>query len=103
MPRYFLAILVSAIYLPIAIVGAHHFYTALSNFLSILAYWTAVYIPPVALEPLIFRRPVSRKTYPVESWDQPNLLPIGFAAVFSLLCVSLRLRLDPSESPLTSY
>ncbi|ORX39149.1 putative cytosine-purine permease [Kockovaella imperatae] len=85
-PRYFLAIVVSAIYLPIAIVGAHHFYTALSNFLSILAYWTAIYIPPVALEPLIFRTPVSRKTYPLEIWDQPSQLPLGIAAIISLIC-----------------
>lgn len=87
-PRYFLAVIVSAIYLPVAIVGVDHFYTALLNFLSVLAYWTAIYIPPVVIEPLLFRRPVSRKTYNLDVWDQPRKLPIGLAAIASLVCVS---------------
>ncbi|ORY33085.1 putative cytosine-purine permease [Naematelia encephala] len=85
-PRYFLAFVVSAIYLPVAIVGSTHFYTALSNFLSVLAYWTAIYIPPVLIEPLVFRRPVSRKTYPLEVWDRPGKLPIGIATVAAAAC-----------------
>lgn len=80
-PRFLLAIIVSAVYLPIAIVGSTHFYTALENFLSVLAYWTTIFIPPVMIEPIVFRRPVSRETYPLDVWDQSSRLPIGIAAV----------------------
>jgi purine-cytosine permease-like protein len=85
-PRYFLAIIVSAIYIPISIAASTHFYTALENFLSILAYWTAMYVGPVLIEPLLFRRPVSRKTYPVEEYDHISKLPIGIAAIAGLVC-----------------
>ena len=85
MPRYLLAFVVSAVFLPIAIVGADHFYSALANFLYILAYWTAIYIPPICIEPLVFRRPVSRKTYPLEAWNDPKKLPIGYGAIAALV------------------
>ena len=91
-PRYLLAFVVSAVFLPIAIVGANHFYSAMENFLYILAYWTAIYIPPIVIEPLVFRRPVSRKTYPLEAWNSPSRLPIGFAAIASLAVVSVHER-----------
>lgn len=88
MPRYFLALVVSAIYLPIAICGASKFYSALENFSSVLSYWSALYIPPTLIEPIIFRGPVGRKTYPVEIWNQIGKLPIGLAAIFAAICVS---------------
>ncbi|KAL7421288.1 hypothetical protein Q5752_004173 [Cryptotrichosporon argae] len=80
-PRYFLAVVVTAIYLPVAIVGSTHFYTVLENFLSVLGYYTSLYIPPVILEPILFRNPVSRTTYPLDTWDKPSKLPIGIAWV----------------------
>ncbi|KAK8853231.1 hypothetical protein IAR55_003933 [Kwoniella newhampshirensis] len=85
-PRYFLALLVSAIYLPIAIVGASKFYVALENFSSVLSYWTALYIPPTLLEPMLFRAPVNRETYPVAIWNRPSKLPIGIAAILAAVC-----------------
>lgn len=88
-PRYLLAFVVSAVFLPIAIVGSKNFYSALENFLYILAYWTAIYIPPIIIEPLIFRRPVSRKTYPLEAWNSPSKLPIGFGAIAALVVVRI--------------
>ncbi|WVR07675.1 hypothetical protein IAU60_004717 [Kwoniella sp. DSM 27419] len=80
-PRYFLAVIVTAIYLPIAIAGASKFYVALENFSAVLSYWTALYIPPTLIEPLVFRRPVSRKTYPVEIWNKIGKLPMGLASI----------------------
>lgn len=88
MPRYFLAVLVSAIYLPIAIVGSTHFYTVLSNFVGILGYWQGIFVPPLLLEPLVFRRPVGPETYPVEIWNKVGKLPMGLAAVIAGACVS---------------
>ncbi|OCF38120.1 cytosine-purine permease [Kwoniella heveanensis CBS 569] len=85
-PRYFLAVIVTAIYLPIAIVGASKFYVALENFSAVLSYWTALYIPPTLIEPMVFRRPVSRKTYPVEIWNKIGKLPMGLASLAAAAC-----------------
>ncbi|KAL1407679.1 hypothetical protein Q8F55_007112 [Vanrija albida] len=82
-PRYFLAILVIAIVLPVAIVGANHFVSVLSNFLAVLGYWTALYLPPALLEPLLFRNPVDSTTYPVAIWNRIGKLPIGLAFIAS--------------------
>jgi purine-cytosine permease-like protein len=98
-PRYFLAFVVSAVYLPVAIAGSTHFYTVLSNFSSVLGYWQAIFIPPMILEAVIFRAPVSTKTYPIDAWDQPSKLPIGISAIVAGCCVSglfpARLSLSP--------
>jgi purine-cytosine permease-like protein len=88
-PRYFLAIIVTAIYLPIAIVGSTHFYTYMLNFLGVLGYWTSLYLPPVLVEPLLFRNPVSTLTFPVEIWNKPSKLPWGLAFIVSACCVSI--------------
>ncbi|WVO14282.1 hypothetical protein L204_101914 [Cryptococcus depauperatus] len=85
-PRYILALVVSAIYLPIAITGSSKFYVALENFSAVLSYWSALYVAPTLIEPLIFRAPVSKKTYPVEIWDQIGKLPIGIATIVSVIC-----------------
>ncbi|GHJ85628.1 hypothetical protein NliqN6_2030 [Naganishia liquefaciens] len=85
-PRYFMAIAVTAIYIPVAIVGADHFFVALENFLAILAYWTAMYIPPNLIEPLIIRRPASILTYPVAIWNDRSQLPVGYAAIAGMCC-----------------
>lgn len=87
-PRYFLAILVIAIVLPVAIVGSTHFVDVLSNFLAVLGYWTALYLPPAILEPLLFRNPVNTTTFPVEIWNKIGKLPIGLAFIASSCAVS---------------
>jgi purine-cytosine permease-like protein len=97
-PRYFLAFVVSAVYLPVAIAGSTHFYTVLSNFSSVLGYWQAIFIPPMILEAVIFRAPVSTKTYPIDAWDQPSKLPIGISAIVAGCCVS-RLNFSLQGSP----
>lgn len=85
-PRYFLAIAVTAIYIPLSIVGSTHFYTALSNLLAILSYWFALFLPPVILEPLVFRRPAGRQTFDLDIWDDWRRLPLGLGAVFAVIC-----------------
>lgn len=64
-------------------------FVALENFLAILAYWTAMYIPPNLIEPLIIRRPASILTYPVAIWNDRSKLPVGYAAIAGMCCVSL--------------
>ncbi|GMK55769.1 hypothetical protein CspeluHIS016_0208250 [Cutaneotrichosporon spelunceum] len=85
-PRYFLAIIVTAIYLPIAIVGSTHFFTIMLNFLGVLGYWTSLYLPPALVEPILYRNPVNTCTYPVEIWNKVSKLPWGLAFVVSAAC-----------------
>ncbi|KLT45343.1 putative cytosine-purine permease [Cutaneotrichosporon oleaginosum] len=85
-PRYFLAIIVTAIYLPVAIVGSTHFFTMMLNFLGVLGYWTSLYLPPALVEPILFRNPVNSITYPVDAWNKPSKLPWGLAFVISAAC-----------------
>jgi purine-cytosine permease-like protein len=76
------------VYLPVAIAGSTHFYTVLSNFSAVLGYWQAIFIPPMILEAVVFRAPVSRETYPIDAWDQPKKLPTGIPVVVAGCCVS---------------
>jgi hypothetical protein len=69
-------------------------FVALENFLAILAYWTAMYIPPNLIEPLIIRRPASVLTYPVAIWNDRSKLPVGYAAIAGMICVSPHPDLD---------
>ncbi|KAH9942946.1 purine-cytosine permease [Amylocystis lapponica] len=64
-----------------------HFDAILSNFLSILSYWTAFFIVIVAEEHFIFRRwngPLGG--YNLDDYDTPSKLPMGFAGVIAGCC-----------------
>lgn len=65
---------------PISIVGAHRFYTALTNFLGLIGYWASAYIGIVVVEHLIFRKNDSLR-YDVNVWNVPRHLPSGIAAI----------------------
>jgi purine-cytosine permease-like protein len=62
-------------------------YTALENFLLILSYWSAIYIPITLIESLIIRGPASLITFPPSHFDDWHKLPIGLAAVAAMICV----------------
>lgn len=81
-PRYALSTVVTAILIPLAIVGSTHFYDALVNFLGIIGYWSACFGGVVFIEHLLFRRGQFRN-YNIPHWDQPRLLPPGAAALLS--------------------
>lgn len=87
-PRYFLALVVFAIYLPVSIVGSTHFFLILENFLGVLGYWTSLYLPPALIEPLLFRAPVNAVTYAAEIWNKPSKLPMGLAFIAGCCVVS---------------
>ncbi|KAL7409200.1 permease for cytosine/purines, uracil, thiamine, allantoin-domain-containing protein [Mrakia frigida] len=87
-PRYFLAVLISFIYIPVALALSvqYTWQSALSNFLYIIGYWAALYLPPVIWENLLFRNPMSvglNGTYNLKDWDNWKKLPIGYAAMAS--------------------
>ncbi|KXH25687.1 purine-cytosine permease FCY21 [Colletotrichum salicis] len=85
LPRYLYSVVIVAIIVPISIVASSHFYNSLSNFLSVVGYWTASYSSIELTEHFCFRR--SRySAYDVSNWDNLKALPLGFAAVVSLCC-----------------
>lgn len=99
-PRYFLAVVVIAIVLPVAMLGSDRFFEILLNFLSVLGYWTAIYLAPALIEPLVFRAPPNRTTYPVAIWNQIGKLPIGLGFIASACAVGGGpRRTDPRASP----
>ncbi|PIL31536.1 transporter [Ganoderma sinense ZZ0214-1] len=83
-PRFFWTFLAFVIYTVAGVSGREHFSEILSNFLSILSYWTAFFIVVVAEEHFIFRRkggPLGG--YNLDDWDQPSRLPIGIAGILA--------------------
>lgn len=81
-PRFiwsFLCVLVLAI---LAIAGRQHLSTIVSNFVSLLGYWTVSFTFILLIEDQWFRR---KEGYNLLIWDDPKKLPWGFAAIFSLL------------------
>jgi purine-cytosine permease-like protein len=86
-PRFFWVFLAFAIYTVAGVAGREHFSEILSNFLSILSYWTAFFIVIVAEEHFIFRRkngPLGG--YNLDDWDSPGKLPVGVAGILAGCC-----------------
>ncbi|THH30554.1 hypothetical protein EUX98_g3626 [Antrodiella citrinella] len=84
-PRYVFMVVSMAILIPVAIVGATHFYDTFVDILSIIGYWSAVFAVIVILEHVIFRHN-NWSYYDVSDWNQPSKLPVGIAATMSFLC-----------------
>lgn len=66
--------------LPLAIVGAHKFYTTLTDFLSLIGYWASAYGAILLVEHFYFRRS-DFTTYDHADWNIAKRLPWGVAAV----------------------
>lgn len=66
--------------IPLSIVGAHSFYTTLSNFLGLIGYWASAYIAIVFVEHLFFRKG-DAELYVLSEWDMPDELPTGIPAI----------------------
>ncbi|KAF5318548.1 hypothetical protein D9619_010745 [Psilocybe cf. subviscida] len=79
-PRYVFTLITAAIVLAISIVGAHRFYTAISNFLGLFGYWVAVFVSVLLIEHLIFRSN-NFVDYDTDAWNVPGRLPSGLAAI----------------------
>ncbi|KAF4785378.1 purine-cytosine permease FCY21 [Colletotrichum scovillei] len=89
LPRSLYSLVIVAIIVPISIVASSNFYNSLSNFLSVVGYWTASYTSIALTEHFCFRRG-RYSAYNVSDWDNPKALPLGFAALASL-CFSFGL------------
>ncbi|KAI0371277.1 cytosine-purine permease [Pilatotrama ljubarskyi] len=84
-PRYVYTIVSEAILIPVAIVGATHFYTTFVDVLSVIGYWSAVFAAIVVVEHLVFRKNDWTR-YDLSQYCKPKELPFGFAAVLAFLC-----------------
>ncbi|GLB39204.1 putative purine-cytosine permease (2.A.39) family protein [Lyophyllum shimeji] len=79
-PRYVFSLVVTAIVIPLAIVGSTRFYETLTNFLGLISYWASAFAAIILMEHLVFRRN-DPDQYSVKHWNVPRCLPSGVAAV----------------------
>ena len=71
----------AVVYVIIALFAAKYFDIALENFLLLISYWLGPWIIILVLEHFIFRH----GRYNVDDWNVPTKLPLGWAAMISLL------------------
>jgi purine-cytosine permease-like protein len=81
-PRLFWSLIFVIVVAVLAIAGQEHLSVIVSNFVSLLGYWTVSFTLILLIEDRFFRR---RDGYNLTVWDKPELLPLGAAAVTSLL------------------
>ncbi|KAJ8502259.1 hypothetical protein ONZ51_g125 [Trametes cubensis] len=73
-PRYVYTIISEAILIPVAIVGATHFYATFVDVLSVIGYWSTVFAAIVITEHLIFRKNDPAR-YDLSKWCKPRRTP----------------------------
>ncbi|EXJ54934.1 uncharacterized protein A1O5_12845 [Cladophialophora psammophila CBS 110553] len=83
-PRFIWSFLVALVVALLAIAGKDHLSAIVSDFVSLLGYWTISFTLILLIEDQWFRKR-SGEGYNLEVWDMPDKLPWGAAAVFSLL------------------
>jgi purine-cytosine permease-like protein len=81
-PRFVWSFVNALVIAVLAIAGRQHLSTIVSNFVSMLGYWTVSFTFILLIEDQYFRR---RSGYNLNVWDIPGKLPLGLAAVVSLL------------------
>lgn len=84
-PRVFIVLIGSAIYIVLAIVGASHFEEWLDTLLVILSYWLAIFSTILIEEHLIFRKG-RWENYNPDEYNQWRKLPLGVASFLALGC-----------------
>ncbi|EJC99821.1 uncharacterized protein FOMMEDRAFT_22878 [Fomitiporia mediterranea MF3/22] len=84
-PRVFLVLIGTVIYVVLAIVGASHFEAWLDTLLVLLSYWLAIFSAILIEEHLIFRKG-RWANYNPDDYDKPEHLPLGCAAAFASAC-----------------
>ncbi|GAA6000547.1 uncharacterized protein JCM10292_000478 [Rhodotorula paludigena] len=84
-PRFFLCIVCTAIYIALAEAGYNSFHDAFDLLLVLLAYWLAIYSAVLLLEHFIFRRG-SFSNYDLDAYNTYKKLPVGLAAFGGCAC-----------------
>ncbi|EPQ51243.1 purine-cytosine permease [Gloeophyllum trabeum ATCC 11539] len=83
-PRLFITLIGTAVYIVLSIVGASHFEAWLDTLLVLLSYWQAIFATLVIEEHVIFRR--SWRNYELDSANKRSALPPGIAASVAFGC-----------------
>lgn len=81
LPRLIWPCIVTAIYIPLAIVGYHSFAETLQDFMSVLGYWLAIFVTVLFEEHFIFRKNNFANYHVESSWNNKKRLPIGLGAL----------------------
>ncbi|KAG5953269.1 hypothetical protein E4U53_006197 [Claviceps sorghi] len=79
-PRYLFAVITTAVIIPVAIYAYRDFYTSLSNFMSLISYWSASFVGIVIADHVVIRR-CRFDSYNLSSWNRGDELPLGIAAL----------------------
>src|ERR1700730_13755808 len=96
-PRYVWTLIGAVVYVVIAIIGGGNFSATLESFLLVIAYWLGPWGVVLVLEHFVFRR----GTYNVDGWNNPNKLPLGWAAIAALVFGLIGVYLGASQSLFT--
>ena len=80
-PRYLWTLIGAVIYVIVAIAIAGNFNETLQSFLLLVAYWLGPWAIILVVEHFIIRN----KRYNVDDWNKAGRLPIGWAAIVSML------------------
>lgn len=81
-PRIIWSTIAVVIYTVCAIAGRQHLLSIFLNFLSLIGYWTIIWVVMTIEEHAIFRRATG---YDWAAWNSPRLLPVGCAALVAFL------------------
>jgi NCS1 nucleoside transporter family len=95
--RYVWTLIGAVIYVIIALIGGGNFSLTLESFLLVIAYWLGPWSIVLILEHFVFRRGV----YNVDDWNTPSKLPVGWAAVASLVLGLVGVYLGASQALFT--
>jgi NCS1 nucleoside transporter family len=79
--RYIWTLIGAVLYVAIAIPAAANFNETLTSFLLLIAYWLGPWSIILVLEHFVFRH----GRYNVDDWNTPSRLPIGWAAIVSMV------------------
>jgi NCS1 nucleoside transporter family len=95
--RYVWTLIGAVVYVTIAIIGSANFAGTLQNFLLLIAYWLGPWAIILVIEHFVFRR----GKYNVDDWNTASKLPIGWAAIVSMVIGLLGVYLGAAQSLFT--
>ncbi len=95
--RYIWTLIGAVVYVVIALIGSRNFAGTLENFLLIVAYWLGPWAIILIIEHFVFRR----GRYNVDEWNEPSKLPVGWAAITSMIIGLIGVYLGASQSLFT--
>jgi NCS1 nucleoside transporter family len=95
--RYIWTFIGAVVYVTIALIGSSNFSATLSNFLLLIAYWLGPWAIILVIEHFVFRK----GKYNVDDWNTPGKLPLGWAAIVSMIIGLVGVYLGAAQSLFT--